>query len=226
MTPFCYRGRVLGIAAHERALAIELQRVRKLGQKNRANVADPEKNSLPGVWYNLHDDDVNLYGVGFVFFVVVILLPGETYLSQSRFDEGWERHLPAKFDVCSIQELIYHTIDEGNRLFVETRYAYSWLIYALPQRWEKGAQEYIVIVLHGFADRQWLARGATNFDVAENYRNWLMGDIMEMILLDSSLFCDLIEKVALIVISTANQTGDVRYTKGAPAEAWRAMIAA
>ena len=67
MTPFRYRGRVIGIAAYERALANELQRVRELGQKNRANVADPEKNSRPGVWFDHCDDDVNPYEVSFLF---------------------------------------------------------------------------------------------------------------------------------------------------------------
>lgn len=137
MTPFRYRGRVMGIVAYERALAnkLQLQRVHKLGQRNRANVTDPEKNSRPRVWCDHCDPDVNPYEVSLVFVAAVILLSIETYLDQSHFGEGWERHLPAKFDICSIQDLIYHTMDEGNRLFVDTRYTDSWMIYhdTLPQ---------------------------------------------------------------------------------------------
>ena len=105
-------------------------------------------------------------------------------------------------------------------------YADSWLIYhdALPQWWERGAQDYIAS--RGFVDLQWHARGATNNDVAGHYRNRLMGDSPEMMPLDSSLFCNLIEKVALLVVSTANQSGDDRYSMGTPDEAWRSMVAA
>ena len=41
---------------------------------------------------------------------------------QSRFGANWRDHLPAKYDVVSIKELIDHTIDEGNRLFADTRF--------------------------------------------------------------------------------------------------------
>ena len=56
--------------------------------------------------------------------------------------------------MTSIRELIDHVIDEGNRIFADTRYASSWIIYhdALPQWWETAAQLYIAS--RGFADRQ------------------------------------------------------------------------
>ena len=59
--------------------------------------------------------------------------------------------------VTSIKVLIDHVIAEGNRLFPDTRYADTWVIYALPQWWETAAQKYLAS--KGFAERQWRARG-------------------------------------------------------------------
>ena len=55
--------------------------------------------------------------------------------------------------VTSIKVLIDHVIAEGNRLFRDTRYADTWVIYhdALPQWWETAAQEYMAS--KGFAER-------------------------------------------------------------------------
>ena len=53
----------MGIAAYERALRAEIERVRGLGLANRANVADPSKKSTKGVWYDHVDDGVNPYEV-------------------------------------------------------------------------------------------------------------------------------------------------------------------
>ena len=50
MRPMRYRGKVVGVATYERALANEIERVRELGRKNAENMEDPEKNSRPGVW--------------------------------------------------------------------------------------------------------------------------------------------------------------------------------
>ena len=102
----------------------------------------------------------------------------------------------------------------------------TWMIYhdMLPQWWERGAQDYIAS--RGFSDRQWRAQGTRNDDVAVHYCNCLMGDSPEMMPLDSSIFSDLIEKVAFLVVSTANRLGNGRYTMGTPDEAWRSMAAA
>ena len=78
----------------------------------------------------------------------------------------------------------------------------------------------------GFVNCQWRARGATNDVVAPYYRDRLMGDSPELMPLDSSLFGDLIEKVAWLVVTTANVTDGERYTMGTPDEAWRAMVTA
>ena len=53
-----------------------------------------------------------------------------------------------------------------------------------------------------------------------------MGDSPELMPLDSSLFGDLIEKVALLVVSTAHMEGDEKYTMATPDEVWRTMVAA
>ena len=50
-----------------------------------------------------------------------------------------------------------------------------------------------------------------------------MGDSPELMPLDSSLFCDLINKVAWLVVTTAGM-GDERYSMGTPDRAWRTMV--
>ena len=119
--------------------------------------------------------------------------------------------MPKKFGFTSIKTLIDWAIDEGNRLFAGTPHANTWVIYhdALSQWWEKGeggAQEYLAS--RGFEHRQWRARGATNDEIADNYKDKLMGDSPELMPLDSSLFGDLIEKVAWLVVSTSRMEGD------------------
>lgn len=111
----------MGIAAYERALRAKIERVRVIGLKNLVNVADPEKNSSRGVWYDHVDEGVNPY--------------------ESQFGENRKDNIPAKFDVVSIKDLIDLTIDEGNKLFVDTRLALTWFIYhdALPQWSETNA---------------------------------------------------------------------------------------
>ena len=118
-----------------------------------------------------------------------------------------------------------HVIAEGNRLFSDTRFAGTWSIYhdALPQWWEQRTQEYIRE--RGFADRQWRANDDTDLLIAGHYRGKLMGDSPELMPLDSSLFSDLIEKVAWLVVSTAALVEE-KYSMATPNEAWRTMVAA
>ena len=65
MRPYRYKGKVVGIRAYERALAVEIERVRKLGLENRRKVADPNKTSRPGVWYDHVDPSFNPYRVSY-----------------------------------------------------------------------------------------------------------------------------------------------------------------
>ena len=115
-------------------------------------------------------------------------------------------------------------IDEGNRLFADTRHANSWFMYhdALPQWWEKGAQEHIKS--RGMEHRQWRARGPTNNLIARYYRDKLMGDSPELMPLDSTLFGDQIEWVAWLVVSTAMLPVKEQYSMATPDEAWRTMV--
>ena len=145
---------------------------------------------------------------------------------QSKYGTDWRNHLPQSLGVTSIKELIDHVIDEGNRLFADTRYKNSWVIYhdALPQWWEATAQAHIAS--RGFAERQWRARGETNAAVHRRFKDKLMGDSPELMPLDSSLFGDQIEKVAWLVMMTAALEKEKRFSMGTPDEAWRTMVAA
>ena len=51
-----------------------------------------------------------------------------------------------------------------------------------------------------------------------------MGDSPELMPLDSSLFRDLIQKVAWLVVSTKNEMGDGRYSMAMPDETWETMV--
>ena len=189
------------------ALAAAEEHVRKLGRENRANVLNPEKNSRPGVWHDYADEE---------------------HPFKARFGDDWKNHLPRSVStLTSIQELVDHTIDEGNRLFAGTAFANTWLIYhdALPQWWEKETQEYIQS--RGFAQRQWRANAETNAVLPRHYRDRLMGDSPELMPLDSSLFSDLIEKVAWLVVSTTSLKAEGKhYSMDTPDNAWKTMVAA
>ena len=63
MRPIRYKGIVVGMKQFAVELLKEQARVRALGLKNRANVADPEKNSRPGQWYDHCGPGVNPYEV-------------------------------------------------------------------------------------------------------------------------------------------------------------------
>ena len=123
----------------------------------------------------------------------------------------------------SIKDLIDWTIDRGNELFADTRYSTTWWIYhdALAQWWEKSAQEHIKA--RGFEFRQWRADDTINAQINRRYRNRLMGDSPELMPLDSSLFGDLIEKVAWLVVATG-QMGDNKYSMATPDKAWKTMV--
>ena len=131
--------------------------------------------------------------------------------------------LPASFTEVNITVVMAHVIKEGNRLFRDTPFKDTWKVYhdALPQWWEKGAQAFMEE--QGFKDRQWRCNGFTNLLVAKYYRNKLMGDSPELMPLDSSLFNDLIEGVALHVVGSTTLEKGKRYSMGLPNDAWRTM---
>lgn len=145
---------------------------------------------------------------------------------EARYGESWRDKIPGSFSVTSIQELANHVINEGNRIFEDTRFRNTWVIYhdALPQWWEKQTQEYIAS--RGFADRQWKSNPDTDLLVTGYYVGKLMGDSPELMPLDSSLFSDHIENVAKLVVYTAKLPVEERYTMGTPDRAWRTIVAA
>ena len=61
--PLRYIGKAVGMAAYERAVGAECERVRNIGLQNRKNVADPKKRSPPGQCYHHCDPGVNPYQV-------------------------------------------------------------------------------------------------------------------------------------------------------------------
>ena len=111
MAPCRYTGKVIGMAAYEKALDAEFERVRVLGKTARAK-------GTRSVWMD-HTHHTNPY--------------------KSRYDDEWRDKLPGSFAITSIQVLVDHMIDEGNRFFVNTRFTDTWTIYhdALSQWWER-----------------------------------------------------------------------------------------
>ena len=122
--------------------------------KNRDNMVNPEVNSWKGGWHNHCGCGVNPYEVSFLemFFNFKIFSYHVLfrYLPQSHLCPDWKLKVPAKFEMTSNKELFDHTIAEGDRLFSNTRFKDTWMIYhdSLPQWWEKGSQGQIEE--HGF----------------------------------------------------------------------------
>ena len=203
MRPLRYKGTVVGVVAYFKGMQSCIAAAREIGRVNRRKVK--AGTARKGCWHDHAEFDG----------------PGGPY--QSRFGDRWMEKLPASFKLVCITSVMDHVIAEGNRLFADIPFANTWKIYhdALPQWWEKGAQEHMKA--RGFYDRQWMARGETNAKVGR-YKNKLMGDSPELMPLDSSLFSDLIEGIALHVVATAKLPKGEKYSMGTPDEAWRTMI--
>ena len=204
MTPIRYKGKVVGVAAWHATLQKVIGAARQKGLKSRkARETNPKARRT--VWEAHADADG----------------PGGPY--ESRYRDDWMNHLPAAFTEVSITDVTAWVIKEGNRLFADTPFKSTWKIYhdALPQWWEKGA--HVFMTEHGFADQQWRSNSATNLLVVNYYMNKLMGDSPELMPLDSSLFNDLIEGVALHVVGTTTLPKGERYLMGLTDDAWRTM---
>ena len=70
-----------------------------------------------------------------------------------------------------------------------------------------------------------MANDLTNGKIHGRYRNRLMGDSPDLILLDLSFFNDLIKGIALNIVSTRSIGRGCRYSMGMPEDAWRTMTA-
>ena len=66
---------------------------------------------------------------------------------------------------------------------------------------------------------------ATNDLVVRYYKDRLMGDSPELMPLDSSLFNDFIEGIAMNVVATGLMERGIKYSMGLPDDAWRTMCA-
>ena len=83
---------------------------------------------------------------------------------KCRYGNTWEAELRKSMrssKVVWVNDLVAHTIAEGNRLYAGTRWANSWVVYhdALSVWWDPGAQALMRKL--GMADRQVRARGPT-----------------------------------------------------------------
>ena len=196
--PCQYHNKIIGMAAFEKAQEVEFERVRVIGR-------NALKKGTRSAWSEFVNKD-NPY--------------------EARYGESWRDKIPGSFGVTSIKVLVDHVINEGNRLFADTRFANTWVIYhdALSQWWEKSTQEYIAS--RGFKDRQWKSNAETDKVISKYYVGKLMGDSPECMPLDSSLFSDQIENVAELVVGTALLEGDERFTMATPNKAWTTMVAA
>ena len=121
-------------------------------------------------------------------------LTGGAY--EARYGQRWREEVKAALGrgagaLCNVTDIMDHVIAEGNRLFADTPFANSWVIYhdALSQWWSKGAQAYIEETYPGFGARQCRGLGHTNEDTS--YEGKLPGDTPEYMPLDSNLFSDL-----------------------------------
>ena len=82
-----------------------------------------------------------------------------------------------------------HVVSEGNRLFADTPFAESWVIYhdALTQWWEPDTQAHLLSL--GFPrSRQMCCQGDVN--KGTRYEGKLVGDTPECMPLDANLFSD------------------------------------
>ena len=116
-----------------------------------------------------------------------------------------------------------HAIAEGNRAFVNTPFADTWVIYhdTLSSWWSVGAQEHMCAKV--FADRQIRGLGHTN--KGTRYEGTLPGDTPEYIPLDSNLFFDLETSVRWNVAATRHlpRGHPDRFDLTTPKSAWSAV---
>ena len=149
--------------------------------------------------------------------------PGGGY--QSIWGDNWKDHILKSFTDIYITLIMDHVISEGDRLFAVTTFADNWKIChdAIPKWWEKSSQDHIQ--MWGFWHQQWMANYLINGKIHVQYRNRLMGDSPELIPLDSSLFNDLIEGIALNIVATGSMGSGCRYSMGLLDDSWRKMTA-
>ena len=146
------------------------------------------------------------------------------FIETTGSGEGWydavlEQLGKGSHPLICVTELMQHTIDEGNRLFKDTKFADSWMINSdrLSSWWEVEAQNYLRE--RGFFYRHVSAWGDTNKDYWRYYES-VVGDRPELCALDFHLFWDLENALYDNMVRTQYlPVGDERrYDDGTPAQ--------
>ena len=162
--------------------------------------------------------------------------PGGRY--QVRYPTTWREELtracarsvsyPNLRAVTCVTALIDHLLAEGKRLFQDTLFANSFVLFhdALKEFWEKGAQEYLR-EKHKFGlDRLICIQGDTNDKVAAHYKGRLVGDTPELCPLDTNLFSDFETAMSqnLGHTDTLPHSDPEKFLVGTPAEVQKTML--
>ena len=149
---------------------------------------------------------------------------------EAKFGRDWKMHVRSKIEsgpnaVCNVTDLMDHAIEEGNRLFANTPFKDTWVMYhdALSQWWSKEAQEHFRVNHAGFHNRQIRGLGFTNEET--RYEGSLPGDTPEYMPLDSNLFSDLETAVRWNVAATRRlpRHHPDKFDLTTPASAWSAV---
>ena len=201
MEPFNYTNqKVVGPVAYQKAFDAEVHRVNTLKTTGTSR----------SVHWKVRGED----------------LEGGAY--EAKYGRRWREEVKAALGrganaLCNVVDIMAHVIREGNRLFKDTDFEDSWVVYhdALSQWWSKGAQDYMRE--RGFGDRQIRGLGHTN--VGTRYEGTLPGDTPEYMPLDSNLFSDLEVMVRWNVAATYEfARGDPdKFDLTTPTSAWSAV---
>lgn len=164
-----------------------------------------------------------------------VKLPGGRF--QMRWPNAWKEELRkacakghrGRQAMTSVLDWADHLVAEGDRLFADTPFASTWVIYhdALTQWWEKGTQDHLLSL--GFPpSRQMCCQGETNKGTKaepNRYEGKLVGDSPELDPCDSNLFSDFEVSMAQHVAATCELAADdpKRFKVGTPEELSRTM---
>ena len=164
-----------------------------------------------------------------------VRLPGGRF--QMRWPDTWQQELRAacakshrgRQAMTSVIEWADHLVAEGDRLFADTPYANTWVIYhdALSQWWEKGTQAHLLAL--GFPpSRQMCCQGKTNQgtkDDPNRYEGKLVGDSPELDPCDSNLFSYYEVSMSQHIAATCllDKDDPKRFKVGTPEELSRTM---
>jgi hypothetical protein len=160
---------------------------------------------------------------------------------QERFGDDWEKHLTTCHGsqlkgFRSIQHLIDHLIDRGNKMFEDTNRKDTWMIYHdhLKILWEKDSIAYMKSLpcpIDGNPNRTWFDRfikitGTYCDRVHKRYKYTLPGDSPELMPLDCHLFADIQEALARNIAMSSWMAADdkLKYCASTPLLTYKSII--